>query len=1000
MVWQHQLAQVPQIKFLHLNTSHGLPDGTVRSVTQDRYGYIWLATQYGLCRYNGYQVNTFLHNKTDSGSISGNFVWSVFTDVNGNVWSGNDHFLSMYRYSTHHFVNYDCPFNAAVTKIVQDEQHRFWLATSGGLMAFDSTGRFTIFRESADTTLHEIGSVRIHDLFLDTAKSLIYLATQTGFKRFNYHTQKLLPAIATAAADQYPVNTDIITAITKDKSGNVWLGCGFTNSVILRLNEATGHYRYYHDLTDGSHGGSENRVLSFFTDKDGNVWAGGLTSSLSLYLAAKDKFYHFQHDALVNASVSGTSISNIFQDNLGMIWVGPEGYGADRFYPGNSLFTSFQPSVQQPSLLHDWGRAAIEDRHGNIWFGTSKGISVYDTASGTYANYQNNEQHPALISFNTIRSFAEDKNGDVWIGTGNWLNRFNPQTKNFRIYNFGDSLKSYFVWAILATTNGVLYVGGTGGLQRFDYKRNTFCEPDQDSMINKKFHFNVRNIFEDSYHGLWIGLYDGGLLYYHPAKKITKLYKHDEKDSNTLCNNFVTSVIEDKSGIIWISTRDGLNSLDTKTGQFRLFTTKEELPSNKTSGLRVDGHNKIWVATGRGLSVMGAARKFFLNFDMSDGLTTNEFNDQLAATTQKGEFIYPTYRGFIMFDPEVIQQRKAPVPPVYISGFQVFNKPFPLGVNSEDVKAISLRYNQDFFSIELTALNFENPDKVFFAYKLAPFNKDWVYTQDRNVTYTNLTGGDYTFYYKATTDPSDWNTPVRELSIHISTVFYKTTWFIILCLLLAGALLYGLYRYRLFQARNLHQLQLQATRLEKDKTEIQYQNLMNQFNPHFLFNSLTSLNSLIYENRELASDFLEQLSAVYRYLLTHKETQLVSVQTETEFVHHYISLLKTRFEDGLQVTINIPSHLWQKKVVPVTFQLLIENAIKHNIIDATSPLMINISADDQYMYVANNLQKKGYVESSNRKGLESLQTLYKYLSSLPVEAGEEGEKFIIRVPLL
>jgi two-component system, LytTR family, sensor kinase len=160
------------------------------------------------------------------------------------------------------------------------------------------------------------------------------------------------------------------------------------------------------------------------------------------------------------------------------------------------------------------------------------------------------------------------------------------------------------------------------------------------------------------------------------------------------------------------------------------------------------------------------------------------------------------------------------------------------------------------------------------------------------------------------------------------------------------------------------------------------------------------LNSLIYENKELASDFLEQLSAVYRYLLTHKETQLVELEAEQDFVRHYISLLKTRFEKGLHITIDIPVHLSKRKIVPVTFQLLIENAIKHNIVDESSPLVISFTADDQYLRVTNNLQKKAYVETSNRKGLESLQSLYKYLSALPLLIEQSGDTFIIKVPLL
>ncbi|MBC7886354.1 MAG: histidine kinase [Ferruginibacter sp.] len=995
-------AQAPQLKFLHLNTEHGLPDGTVRSVTQDKYGYIWLGTQYGLCRYDGYRLTSFFHNKTDTGSLAGNFIWSGFTDRAGDVWTGNDRYLSKYRYDKNDFINYACPFNAAVSKIAEDEAGKLWLATSGGLMRFDKqTGHFIHYREHTNATVRKACSVRINDLYLDKEKGLIYLATHSGFKVFDYHNENILPPFVNSNYDPYGINETIITTVTKDKKGLVWFGCGFINTVLARWDPATNAIQYYHDFTDKSRGWLENRIISLFTDRDGNIWAGGLTSSLSLYLPGKDYFHHYQNDALLKSSIAGTNISAIYQDGAGMIWVGSEGYGVDRFHPENTMFTSFQPQAAvQPSLLHDWGRAAIEDSRGNIWFGTSKGISVYDPAKTLYQNYFNNEKNPAQLSFNSIRSFAEDKKGNIWIGTGNGLNRFDPATGHFRIYNYADSLKSYFVWSLLVTNNGELYVGGTGGLQRYDNGLDQFRDVVDDPVINKKFRFNVRNLFEDSRQGYWIGFYDGGLVYYNPAQKKLQQYRHSEKDTNTLCNDFVTSVAEDKKGIIWIATRDGLNSLDTKTQRFRLFTTARGLPSNKTSGLRVDASNRLWIATGNGLSVLDPERKFFRNFDMSDGLPINEFNDQTAAGTRDGKLIYPTFRGFIMFNPVTVMKKKLRSPQVYVSAIKVFNKPLSLYTNAEEIKNLTLRYHQNFFSLELTGLNYENPEKITYAYKLEPFNKEWVYTKERNITYTNIPGRQYKFFYKATTDPSDWNVPVHEIDIYVGTVFYKTTWFMLLVIVLIAGGVYGIYSYRLRQTRSLHRLQLQATRLEKDKTEIQYQNLINQFNPHFLFNSLTSLNSLIYENRELASEFLEQLSAVYRYLLTHKETQLVTLESETEFVKHYISLLKTRFEKGLNVTIDIPANLLSKKIVPVTFQLLIENALKHNIVDEASPLHIVFTADERYLYVTNNLQKKGFVETSNRKGLESLQTLYKYLSSLPLLIDQNPAEFIIRVPLI
>lgn len=190
-----------------------------------------------------------------------------------------------------------------------------------------------------------------------------------------------------------------------------------------------------------------------------------------------------------------------------------------------------------------------------------------------------------------------------------------------------------------------------------------------------------------------------------------------------------------------------------------------------------------------------------------------------------------------------------------------------------------------------------------------------------------------------------------------------------------------------------------AAELEKEKAQVQYDNLKNQLNPHFLFNALSSLNSLIFENPQLASDFLQQLSKVYRYVLENKEKNAVTLQTEINFVSHYIKLLETRFGDGLKILMSINEEAKEKTIVPVTIQILIENAVKHNTTSKDSPLIIRIATEGDFLSVENNLQKKSAVETSNKHGLENLKNLYRYISDKAVQVAESGGSFKVKVPL-
>lgn len=189
-------------------------------------------------------------------------------------------------------------------------------------------------------------------------------------------------------------------------------------------------------------------------------------------------------------------------------------------------------------------------------------------------------------------------------------------------------------------------------------------------------------------------------------------------------------------------------------------------------------------------------------------------------------------------------------------------------------------------------------------------------------------------------------------------------------------------------------------RLEKEKSVVQFDNLKNQLNPHFLFNALTSLNSLIFENPALASQFLQQLSKVYRYVLQNKDKNFVSLQTEYDFIKNYISLLETRFQDAVSIEITFPDELRERALVPVTLQILIENALKHNIADRDKPLKIEIFPVSDYLIVSNNLQLRKLVDTSNKQGLENLKSLYSFLTERPVIIEQTDTRFEVKIPLL
>ncbi len=235
-----------------------------------------------------------------------------------------------------------------------------------------------------------------------------------------------------------------------------------------------------------------------------------------------------------------------------------------------------------------------------------------------------------------------------------------------------------------------------------------------------------------------------------------------------------------------------------------------------------------------------------------------------------------------------------------------------------------------------------------------------------------------------------------HLNVKLDSMFLAATWFLYI---IASVLVNSFFITGYFIDQWKISL-VKAERLEKEKTQVQFDNLKNQLNPHFLFNALTSLNSLIFENQGLASQFLQHLSKVYRYVLQNKGKNFVTVQTEMDFIQNYVFLLRTRFESALTISFRIHEHSRDKAIVPVTLQILIENALKHNVVDKDRPLSIRIETNDDYLVVSNNLQVRKLVETSNKQGLENLKSLYAFLTDKPVQIESSDAQFSVSVPLV
>lgn len=982
-------AQPASYNFHRVTLKDGLSDGVVVNMTRDKYGYIWLGSQSGLNRYDGHRVVSFIHNPKDSFSVPRDFVHTMLCDEAGNLWFGYDDGLCRYDYSARRFEIIPVTKNVVVNEIRQAGKDTLCLLTSKGVAIFD-TRRLQLSFAAQGTRDTWVG-LPLYEGWV--CKSVLYAATREGIGVYDIHTKQ------SRMLHVKPGTPTPVARVVIDSSGALWASTYNKGAILYKglqnntaFEEITTH-RYNKD------GNAFDMIMDLWIDPRNRLWVATIWNGLLSINTQDNTYFTLSNDHRLPNSLPENHINRIYMDKQGFMWLGTEASGAAYFRPDYNLFSIFFPEPVKYLRPHIWTRAIAEDKAGNLWMGTGVGLVKQPANNGPSVVFSRNDAtDKGMLHVNSVRSLLCDKENNIWIGTAAGLNKYNTQQGRMQFFDEKDSVPRSFCWSLIQDSKETIWLGTRAGLR---YKRkgdNRFYSLHGHPVLHPYARYDVRVLLEDSRGNLWIGYNGGGLVLYDVAGQKATRWAQVGETGNPI-GNIITSIAEDKKGVIWFSSYHGLAAYDYRTGTFTSYKDLQAMESLQISGLQVDDADRLWLSSVKGLLMLDKNRRVFKKFGTQDGLPDMQFSDQVSYRLKDGRFVYPTYDGFVAFDP-LQYKEKNHSDNIIISSFVIRDDATTTLSMLTENESLRLRPAQNFFSIELTAFNYSNPAETWYAYKLEGFDKDWTYTRNRIANYTNVPGGDYTFRYKASSDPGAWSPAEKKLSIHVATVFYKTRLFIISMILLVIGSVWGFYRYKTVQKEKWMQLENKAQRLEKEKAQVLYENLKQQLNPHFLFNSLTSLSGLIRTNSPVAGTFLESLSKTYRYILKSSDHETVTLEEEIKFANSYIRLQQTRFKQGLEINIQAAQDTLHRKIVPVTLQNMIENAIKHNIIDEESPLVIDIYTEQDSVIVRNNLQKKNSVETSNKKGLGNLQSLYRYLSDRPLEIKTNSTSFQVTIPLL
>ncbi len=819
------------VRFEHLSIEDGLSQNAGLAIFQDSRGYLWIGTQDGLNRYDGYSFKVYKHDPEDPASLSYNSILKIIEDENGILWIGTwggglNRFDPVTETFTRYQHNPDDPDSIShdtVTALKYDSHGDLWVGTLSGLDRFNpATSTFKHFKNDPNDP-DSLSSNAISVILEDSSRQLWigtggYGIEGSGLNRFDPSSGKAVRYLHTKD-DPDSLSSNNIADIYEANDGTFWISTGgfsLPGNGLNHFDPNTGKARAYKNNPGDPHSISGNDLMSLWGDASGTLWIGSGTSGLNrMDLSRPGIFTNYQNDPYFADSLSGNEVWALFEDRLGILWVGTSHSGINKLSATAGQFGLYQNNPSDPASLGINATGAFaEDQAGNIWVATwGAGLDRFNPSTGQFSHYRHDPEDLSSLSDDLFMTVYVDESNTVWAGTlGRGLNRLDPVTGKVAHYLHDPanpiSLADDNVASIIADQKGGMWIGTFGGISHYDPDTGRFTNyssnPDDPGSLS---HNMVVSLYIDSKDKLWAGTWGGGLnqldlndpAHTDPGLARFTQYHANPEDPSSLSEDSIWTIHESKDGSLWFGTQMGLNKMDPLTGKFIHYTEKQGLPNNVVLGILEDDNGELWLTTNNGLAQFNPRTEAVTVYNSSDGLQSNEFNSNAYYRASNGTMYVGGINGFNLFKPENIHPN--PIPPqVALTQFQVYNEPLPVDLSGQ--QSIQLNYDQDFISFEFAAFDFQAPQKNEYAYMLEGFDKDWIQAGNRRyATYTNLPGGDYIFHLKASNSDGVWNERGIAIPINITPPFWQTWWFNGILILGVVALIAGGFRWRLTSIR-------------------------------------------------------------------------------------------------------------------------------------------------------------------------------------------------------
>lgn len=803
-----------ELRFERLSLDEGAALNLTYCLIQDHKGFIWFGTMYGLVKYDGKSFRIYNNNPDDAASISFDDIVSLYEDSHNYIWIGTwGGGLNRFDPSSGKFTRFisdntekEHISDNIIWTICEDNDGNLWFGTeTGGLNKYIPQKNQFIEYSHSENNPGSISANSIHYIYKDS-RGTLWIGSRTGISRFDKSRNSFINYQIT---DKSNDGASGVNSILEDKNGTLWVGSA---KGIYTFNAISGKFIKMNipQLND-------TYIFSICGGRDDFLWLGS-TRGLFRFNPGSNEIEEYHHESGNLSSISGDVILNLLVDKSGILWINSYGEGINKLNSNESRFKSYSHYPGDSKSLSDNSVTAFcMDSNNNIWIGTSNGLNKFEEVTGTFRSFHTDE----LFS-DRITSLAADKNV-LWVGTSKGMKLFDVETGKYK--QLPASLKQIKVLnnlkisSLMRDNRGYILIG-TYGNGFYVYS------PETDSIkhyTSSEFQSNnirtdyVLTFYQDELDTdlCWIGTY-GGLIKMKLDNNSFTIFSHSLTDYNTISNDYVFSILRDTQKKLWVGTANGMNRYNDESGSFVHFFEEDGLPNSVICSMNDDGNGNLWISTNYGISRYRISKNEFTNYNQQDGLRNNLHFNKSSLMDKEGNIYFGGTNGFDIIQPSLFRAEDYTAA-VFITSLEKVNSK---GSRTEVItgEEINLNYNENFININFISIDYNNPLKNLYKYKLEGINEHWVSAGNNNqASYTDLSPGRYIFRVKGSNSNGIFSPAEATLYITILPPFWKTTWFSTLILLTLAASAYLLFRMRV---KYKIKYALEIERIKEEESEI------------------------------------------------------------------------------------------------------------------------------------------------------------------------------------